>query len=272
MATKPTTLPEWASSPTADVAEPTTGRKQLGHVHGESPTAQEENWYKRTVYRWAEYLRDGALSGAHTIAGALTATTVTSTGNTTVGGDAAIVGTVTAADLETTGPIVAGADLSVAGDVNITAGGDVVLTGSGRVRRLAAGLTFVPVVGYGSGSIAYDSAGHYVLASGASSWLASVPLRDHVKITGVEVEVWGNGSAITVDAIIAAASGSNLVASASASPGSGWTTITVTEASILANWGPTRQTITPPDAMLLKITIAASGARIRRCSILCDES
>lgn len=68
MATKPSSVPTWATVG-ADIAEPTTGRKELGHVHGESPTAQEENWFKNLVYQWAAYLRDGALTGNHTFGG-----------------------------------------------------------------------------------------------------------------------------------------------------------------------------------------------------------
>lgn len=80
MATKPSSVPTWATFG-ADIAEPTTGRKELGHVHGESPTAQEENWFKNLVYQWAAYLRDGAFTGNHTFGG-----TVGITGATTLTG------------------------------------------------------------------------------------------------------------------------------------------------------------------------------------------
>jgi len=71
VSSKPSTLPIWATDPAALVTEPNLGKKELGHADDEPLFGDYENWYKNLVYRWTEYLRDGVLSGDHSIAGKL---------------------------------------------------------------------------------------------------------------------------------------------------------------------------------------------------------
>lgn len=156
-----------------------------------------------------------------------------------------------------------------AAGVVLAATGHVVLTESGRVIDGGSWVTFAPVGDYPAGPIS-AGADDAMEASGPGSWVVSVPLLDRVKIIGVEVEAWGAEGAIAVDAIIATAVGANLTASASAPAVAGWTTITVPESAILASWGD-RRTITPPDAMAVRVTIA-NGGRLRRCTILTGEA
>jgi hypothetical protein len=58
MATKPVTLPEWASDAAADVVIPSAGKKLLGWIKGERPPAQYFNWWQELVYNWIQYLDD----------------------------------------------------------------------------------------------------------------------------------------------------------------------------------------------------------------------
>jgi hypothetical protein len=53
---KPTTLPRWATGGTAQVVEPTEGKKDTGWVPLEKPPAQYENWARKLVYDWLVYL------------------------------------------------------------------------------------------------------------------------------------------------------------------------------------------------------------------------
>jgi hypothetical protein len=67
MSAKPTTLPIWATDAAAQVTEPNLAKKQQGHLGGEPLFGDYENWYKRLVYLWTEYLRDGQFSGGITV-------------------------------------------------------------------------------------------------------------------------------------------------------------------------------------------------------------
>ncbi|MBK9033276.1 MAG: hypothetical protein IPL61_18720 [Myxococcales bacterium] len=133
-------------------------------------------------------------------------------------------------------------------------------------------VSFVPVAGAVTGSVAYDATNHYVASSGLGTWTVAIPVEAFTKIRDITVEVYGNGAcAITVDAIRADAAGVNTFASASATPGASYTTIAISEATIAANWTVPGQTISGLAAMLLKFTFSASGGRVRRISILGDR-
>ena len=58
MATKPASLPEFASGGAAAVTAPTAAKKLLGWVVGEKPPAQYLNWWQELVYNWTQYLDD----------------------------------------------------------------------------------------------------------------------------------------------------------------------------------------------------------------------
>ncbi len=69
MSTKPTQLPRWATAATPDPATqpaPGAGKQDVGWKTGERPPAYYQNWLQYWNYKWAEYLNDGALQGAHT--------------------------------------------------------------------------------------------------------------------------------------------------------------------------------------------------------------
>lgn len=80
MSTKPSAVPTWASDATYTggseagtntKVEPASGRKAEGWEPAAKPPAQEFNWWWNLVGLWCQYLNDGALSGAHSIAGTL---------------------------------------------------------------------------------------------------------------------------------------------------------------------------------------------------------
>lgn len=66
MAAKPSATPRWANVGGV-IVEPSSGKKDVGWLSDERPPAQYFNWWKNLAYQWFEYLKDGALSGAHTI-------------------------------------------------------------------------------------------------------------------------------------------------------------------------------------------------------------
>ena len=55
MATKPITLPRWATVG-GDIIEPTSGEKDTGFVEGESPPAPTQNWLQYWIYQWILWL------------------------------------------------------------------------------------------------------------------------------------------------------------------------------------------------------------------------
>jgi len=63
MSTKPTTLPEWATTGGTTV-EPSAGQKAAGFAVGTRPPARWVNWLLNTLYLWAEYVRDGVFQSA----------------------------------------------------------------------------------------------------------------------------------------------------------------------------------------------------------------
>jgi hypothetical protein len=58
MATKPTTLPRWATDGAALLVEPNEGKKDIGWVVAEPPPAQVVNWQENLTYQWCAYLDD----------------------------------------------------------------------------------------------------------------------------------------------------------------------------------------------------------------------
>jgi hypothetical protein len=57
---KPSTLPRWAETsggtPSSNIDEPSSGRKDIGWLDDERPPAWWLNWWKNTVYQWIKYL------------------------------------------------------------------------------------------------------------------------------------------------------------------------------------------------------------------------
>ena len=64
MATKPADLPRWADGGSADVVEPSSGKKDIGWVAGEKLPAQFFNWILEKIYDWMVYLDDGIIQHA----------------------------------------------------------------------------------------------------------------------------------------------------------------------------------------------------------------
>ena len=73
MSTKPSTLPEWNTGG-ANRTTPSPTRKVLGWLLGERPAGSYFNFLFYWIFKWIEYLKDGAFSGNHSIAGDLAVT------------------------------------------------------------------------------------------------------------------------------------------------------------------------------------------------------
>ena len=111
MSTKPSAIPTWATNaldlllaPTK--VQPPTLKQQSGFAGGERPPASHLNWLLNNLYLWAEYLRDGALQGAHTF-------------NSTVG----ITGLLSSAAITAAGLITANAGVTAASGQHVTVAG-----------------------------------------------------------------------------------------------------------------------------------------------------
>lgn len=67
MATRPSSLPRWAETaggtPSSNIADPTSAKKDAGWADSEKPPAGFLNWLQNTVYRWIKYLDESADSG-----------------------------------------------------------------------------------------------------------------------------------------------------------------------------------------------------------------
>ncbi len=60
---KPTTLPEWASS-TANIFEPPAAKKSLGWLFQEIPPSNFENWRANNVFTWLQWVDERLSDGA----------------------------------------------------------------------------------------------------------------------------------------------------------------------------------------------------------------
>jgi hypothetical protein len=144
---KPTTLPEWATSGSADITEPLLAEKQTGWIGGEAPPAQFFNWWMKLVYQWMTYVND-LPNQVITWIGAQTFNAVTTFLAAISGTSATFSLTVTGNSLVATNTVVAGSDITAVGDITagdaITAGGQI--TGHDLTIN-AAGAVNLPVQG-----------------------------------------------------------------------------------------------------------------------------
>ena len=122
MATKPASLPEWASGGGAVITEPTSGEKQDGAVSGEFARAEHINWALNLIYLWLAYLDDLAAqafawTGLHTFTrNHATESTVTIT-NGGAGKALNVVGTTETTLLGVTGTATVGGTASLPGGI-----------------------------------------------------------------------------------------------------------------------------------------------------------
>jgi hypothetical protein len=134
MATKPTSLPEWATGSGSSVVEPATGQKQQGHEVGRKTPAGWQNWYQKLVYDWIQFLN--AIEGTAPNGAGLSAT-----------------GAGTGPGFEGTGGGSSGPGLKGTGGAPNGNGGEGVGTGAG------AGLRGTTTTGTANGVIGLNTAG-----------------------------------------------------------------------------------------------------------------
>jgi hypothetical protein len=122
---KPSSLPRWASDPSAVVTEPSATDKDTGYVPGTPALAAHTNWLLNNLYQWMLYLNDpqsiaAEALQAQTLTVAQLATfssNVVVDGTLTVGGfevltTASPTGVPTSRMVSTTSPLTGGGDLS----------------------------------------------------------------------------------------------------------------------------------------------------------------
>lgn len=247
MAAKPTILPTWNTSG-ANRATPTLGQQASGYTNGQRPASAIQNWLFHHLYKWVEYLKDGALDGNHTIAG-------------TLGASGLITGS---AGVATT-TVTASGSIAANGGVVAGANQDVALSGTGRVKRANWSMALSPVVGVASNAnISYDTANHYLASTGPGTFTLNVPIRDNVLISSIETECYGNGSClITTDAFKLDAAGQFYAASGSLTPLGVYSSYTINSATLAANW-LSGQTFSGLSTLSIKLTFGASGGRVSR--------
>lgn len=126
MSVKPTTLPRWANVGGLVVVPP-SGKQDVGHVPGERPPAQYENWIKNLSYQWLSYLNTllttggGAADNIDTSGNAHFGGTLGIGGATTIGGTLGVTGNATlSGTLGVTGATTVGGTLGVTGDTTLS--------------------------------------------------------------------------------------------------------------------------------------------------------
>lgn len=154
MAAKPGTLPRWADVGGAIVV-PGAGKLDVGYVPGERPPAQYENWHKNLVYQWMQYLSDGALVGAHSISGLLTASA----------------------------------------GITVPTGQNVTLAGTADLKHGDRTLVVSPAGGSFGANVSYDVTNAYAVTTGSSASAYPIPLRVGDRIKSLTFLRYGNAGA-----------------------------------------------------------------------------
>lgn len=72
MSAKPSKVPVWNTGGSNNI-EPSAGKKVVGWLPDERPGPEYFNWLGKLVGEWIQYLSDGALAGAHSVSGLITA-------------------------------------------------------------------------------------------------------------------------------------------------------------------------------------------------------
>jgi len=137
-------------TPSANLIEPTSGKKDAGWVDDEQPDAEQVNWTLRALYLWAKYVDGGVFDGVISFPDGLSA------------GTSLEVDTATAVDL--------------------SAAGSIALPARREWLSLADGA--VPV-GVGAGAVVYDD-GHLAMAAD-SYYDVPINLCDNDSISHVAV-------------------------------------------------------------------------------------
>jgi hypothetical protein len=77
MATKPTIADvRWATDGGAELDAPTSGDRDSGFVTGTAVVADHHNYQLNQLYKWAQYIDDGSLTGAFALASAISPSTI----------------------------------------------------------------------------------------------------------------------------------------------------------------------------------------------------
>lgn len=152
---------------------------------------------------------------------------------------------------------------------------DVNMSGVGRLKRANWGLNAAIASGVASGgTVTYDATltNLYVASTGAGTWTFEVPLRDHVKITEINAEIYGNGVCnIVMDAARVDGAGVTGVASNNATPGAAYVLLTIVNATLQAAWTALGQTFLVGAKLVIKLTFSAANGRVRRVYLTGEE-
>lgn len=195
MATKPTNAATWNTGG-ANRVDPGTTKRALGWEVGEQPPSSYFNHWMNLAGQWTDYLKDGALTGNHTITGTLAVSgalsaqsTLAVTSNGTVGGTLGVTGLITAtAGLTASGAITANGGASVPSGQTLDVDG-VVDFGGATVLRLPARTLNLPASSghQGAGTVAYGDGGAATASANASSWHMPIALHAGDRITSITV-------------------------------------------------------------------------------------
>lgn len=253
MSAKPSLVPRWNTAG-ANRTEPTAPKKVLGFVNGERAASSYFNWLHGLAGDWCQYLSDGALTGNHSIAGTLTATSLAVTNGATVGTTLAVggVATVTGAATFSSTVAIGGnvlTDITLAADKNITLVDDGAIKHGDRQRNVA------PRVIATTGSVAWDFSNRWWASTGAGQVTLALDIEQHQRLRSVSCVRAGNSSCtVTMDVIRLNDNGTSTVLSSSDVPSATWEPQELVE----PNW-----TI-GGEAVIVNVTFSATGGKLRQ--------
>lgn len=257
MATKPSSVPVWNTGGDNNT-EPSSGKKITGWTVGEQPPSDYFNWLFKLIGEWCQYLSDGALTGAITMA-----STLGVTGAVTFASTLGVTGAVTlASTLAVTGAVTLSSTLSVTGLITATAGltagsnTHVTVSGTGRFKH---GDMIRTMSGYsgmyqGTDWTNANAGGIESNSTNSASWCPQFEVGKRVK--SVTFAARGNG---TVDATV--------VISEAKTDGTTTTIGSTSDNNRSSSWGDvtvslTNTTVSDSNAIVLTITPNASGYRV----------
>mgnify|MGYP001610313480 CR=1 FL=1 len=158
--------------------------------------------------------------------------------------------------------------------ITLAAAQDVTLQTSGRVKRAnwgeSVGLTGGEIIG----AVLFSSTltNLYVHSTGAGTYTLTIPLRDHVQITEINCEVYGDAACnIIINATRIDGAGITGTASNNSTPGAAYANLTINNAALAAAWTAGGQTFLASNVLIIQFEFSAANGRVRRLWLTGNE-
>jgi hypothetical protein len=192
MATKPSSLPQWATDGGTTV-EPSSGQKQTGWAVGTRPPARWMNWWKNLVYQWMQYL-DAPAGTPGTVGNGGTA--LSATGGSTVSGSTGGGGLIGTGGAASAGTGSGGDGLTGTGGASAGGTGGAGVRGTGGSGNGSGGVFTAAGAGDGVQANGASGGGKGIVATGGDGATGALCIGGSGNADGMQGRGSGTGSGV----------------------------------------------------------------------------